>query len=100
MEYRYNPNGVCSTEMIFDINEDNIVKDLKVIGGCNGNLKGISSLIKGMKIDDIIVKLSDIKCGYKDTSCPDQIAKALKEYKIKQNSNIWPVMFTFTNVKC
>ena len=83
MEYRYNPNGVCSTEMIFDIDENNIVKDLKVIGGCNGNLKGISSLIKGMKIDDIIVKLSDIKCGYKDTSCPDQIAKALKEYKIK-----------------
>lgn len=83
MEYRYNPNGVCSTEMIFDINENNIVKDLKVIGGCNGNLKGISSLIKGMKLDDIIVKLSDIKCGYKDTSCPDQIAKALKKYKIK-----------------
>ena len=81
MEYRYNPNGVCSTEMIFDIDENNVVKDLKVIGGCNGNLKGISSLIKGMKIDDIIVKLSDIKCGYKDTSCPDQIAKALKEYK-------------------
>ena len=83
MEYRYNPNGVCSTEMIFDINENNIEKDLKVIGGCNGNLKGISSLIKGMKLDDIIVKLSDIKCGYKDTSCPDQIAKALKKYKIK-----------------
>ena len=78
MEYRYNPNGVCSTEMIFDINENNIVENLKVIGGCNGNLKGISSLIKGMKLDDIIVKLSDIKCGYKDTSCPDQIAKALK----------------------
>ena len=83
MEYRYKPNGVCSTEMIFDIDENDIVKDLKVIGGCNGNLKGISSLIKGMKIDDIIVKLSDIKCGYKDTSCPDQIAKALKEYKMK-----------------
>ena len=83
MEYRYKPNGVCSVEMIFDIDENDIVKDLKVIGGCNGNLKGISSLISGMKIDDIIVKLSDIKCGYKDTSCPDQIAKALKEYKMK-----------------
>ena len=84
MEYRYKPNGVCSTEMIFDIDENDIVKDLKVIGGCNGNLKGISSLITGMKIDDIIVKLSDIKCGYKDTSCPDQIAKALKEYLIQK----------------
>ena len=83
MEYRYKPNGVCSVEMIFDIDENDMVKDLKVIGGCNGNLKGISSLITGMKIDDIIVKLSDIKCGYKDTSCPDQIAKALKEYKMK-----------------
>lgn len=83
MEYRYKPNGVCSIEMIFDIDENDMVKDLKVIGGCNGNLKGISSLITGMKIDDIILKLSDIKCGYKDTSCPDQIAKALKEYKMK-----------------
>ena len=80
MEYRYRPNGVCSTEMIFDIDENNVVKELKVIGGCNGNLKGISSLVKGMKIDDIISKLSGIKCGYKNTSCPDQIAEALKGY--------------------
>ena len=80
MEYRYKPNGVCSTEMIFDIDENNVVKELKVIGGCNGNLKGISSLVKGMKLDDIISKLSGIKCGYKNTSCPDQIAEALKGY--------------------
>ena len=80
MEYRYRPNGVCSTEMIFDIDENNVVKELKVIGGCNGNLKGISSLVKGMKIDDIISRLSGIKCGYKNTSCPDQIAEALKGY--------------------
>ena len=82
MEYRFKPSGVCSTEMIFEI-ENNIVKDLKVIGGCNGNLKGISSLIKGMKIDDIIDKLSGIKCNFKDTSCPDQIAESLKAYKDK-----------------
>ena len=80
MEYRYTPKGVCSKEMIFDI-EDNIVKDLKVIGGCNGNLKGISSLIKGMDIDTIINKLKGIKCNLKDTSCPDQIAMALIYYK-------------------
>jgi len=80
MEYRYTPKGVCSKEMIFDI-EDNIVKDLKVIGGCNGNLKGISSLIKGMDIDTIINKLKGIKCNFKDTSCPDQIAMALINYK-------------------
>lgn len=81
MEYRYNPSGVCSTEMIFDIDENNIIRDLKVIGGCNGNLKGISSLVKGMKIDDVIAKLSNVKCGFKNTSCPDQIAKALIKYK-------------------
>ena len=79
MEYRYNPTGVCSKEMIFEI-ENNIVKDLKVIGGCNGNLKGITSLIKDMNINDVINKLSGIKCNFKNTSCPDQISKDLKEY--------------------
>lgn len=79
MEYRFYPRGVCSQEMIFDI-EDGVVKDLKVIGGCNGNLKGISSLIKGMKIEDIITKLEGIDCNGRGTSCPDQISKALKEY--------------------
>jgi len=82
MEYRYKTRGVCSTEMIFNIDEERqIVNDLKVINGCNGNLKGISALVKGMKIDEIIEKLSDIKCGFRDTSCPDQIARALMEFK-------------------
>ncbi len=81
MEYIYETHGVCSTEMIFDIDEaTHIVNDLKVINGCNGNLKGISSLVKGMKIEDIISKLSGITCGFRSTSCPDQIAQALKEY--------------------
>ena len=79
MEYVYTPKGVCSTKMIFDI-EDNIIKDLQVVNGCNGNLKGISSLVKGMKIEDVISKLSGITCGFRPTSCPDQIATALKEY--------------------
>ena len=82
MKGSYIPKGVCSTKMIFDI-EDNIIKDLQVVNGCNGNLKGISSLIKGMSVDEVISKLSDIKCGFRDTSCPDQIANALKEYKNK-----------------
>lgn len=85
MEYIYEPSGVCSTKMIFEINvKENIIEDLKVINGCNGNLKGISSLIKGMKIEEVIEKLSGITCGFKDTSCPDQIAKALMEYKTKE----------------
>lgn len=81
MEYRYKPSGVCSTEMIFNIDEQDIIQDLKVIGGCNGNLKGISKLITGIKVDDVIEKLSGIICGYRNTSCPDQISRALKEYK-------------------
>ncbi len=80
MEYRFKPSGVCSTEMIFDIDENDVITDLKVIGGCNGNLKGISALIKGMKVDEVQEKLKGITCGYRDTSCPDQIAKALAEY--------------------
>lgn len=80
MEYRYRPSGVCSQEIILNV-EGDIVKDIKVIGGCNGNLKGISSLAKGMKIDEVIEKLRGIKCGIKQTSCPDQISKALEEYK-------------------
>lgn len=81
MEYRYKTKGVCSTEMIFDIDENtNIINDLKVINGCNGNLKGISSLVRGMKIEDVISKLEGITCGFRSTSCPDQISRALKEY--------------------
>ena len=85
MEYRYKPTGVCSREMIFNINEDNTIESLEVIGGCNGNLKGIGRLIKGMKIDDVIERLEGVECNIKNTSCPDQIAEALKEYKSKNN---------------
>ena len=82
MEYIYKPKGVCSYEMIFDIDtKNNTINDLVVHGGCNGNLKGISSLIKGMKIEDVIKKLDGIKCGARNTSCPDQIAQALKGFK-------------------
>ena len=79
MEYRYKPTGVCTKEMIFDI-ENGIVKDLKVIGGCDGNIKGVASLIKGMPIEQVKEKLKGIKCGMKGTSCPDQISLALDKY--------------------
>ena len=85
MEYRYKPNGVCSSELIFDIDENNIVQDLKVIGGCNGNLKGIGQLLKGMKVEEVIKRLSGITCGFKPTSCPDQISKALEEF-VRENN--------------
>ena len=76
MEYR--PKGVCSQKITFDV-EDGKVKNVKFLGGCNGNLQGIASLVEGMHVEDVIEKLEGIKCGYKDTSCPDQLAKALEE---------------------
>lgn len=68
--------------MIFDI-ENGVVENLKVEGGCNGNLQGISSLVKGLPVDEIIDRLSGIRCGSKSTSCPAQIAEALKQFKEK-----------------
>lgn len=82
MEYTYTPKGVCSMQMIFDI-DGNIVKKLKIIGGCPGNTVGVSKLIEGKTIDEIIETLKGIDCGGRGTSCPDQIARALLEYKEK-----------------
>lgn len=79
MTFRYTPRGVCSRMMTFEI-ENGVVTDLKVEGGCNGNLKGISSLIKGLTTEQIIERLSGISCGGKGTSCPDQIARALEKF--------------------
>ena len=80
MQFKYKTRGVCSNEMRFEI-EDNIMKNLVVIGGCNGNLQGISALVEGMDIDEIINRLKGIRCGSKDTSCPDQLARALEVAK-------------------
>lgn len=80
MNYSYTPSGVCAVKMEFKI-EDNIIKDMKVIGGCPGNSLGIRSLCIGNDIDYVIDKLKNIRCGFKPTSCPDQISKALEQYK-------------------
>lgn len=80
MEYVYIPEGVCSQRMIFNI-ENNIIKSLKIIGGCAGNTVGLSKMLEGQNIDEVIKRLKGIPCGYKGTSCPDQIAKALEKYK-------------------
>ncbi len=77
MTYDYRPKGVCSQRMRFEI-EDGIVKNLTVDGGCNGNLKGICSLVEGMPAEDVIKKLEGIRCGMRPSSCPDQLAKAVK----------------------
>ena len=78
MKYTYTPHGVCSRQIELEV-EDGVVKNLKVIGGCNGNLQGISRLAEGMKVEDVIKRLKGIDCAGKGTSCPDQIAKALEE---------------------
>ena len=80
MEYRYRPQGVCSSEMIIEV-DNNIIKNIKVINGCDGNLKGISKLLMGMNIDEVIQRLKGIDCRSRGTSCPDQIATALEKIK-------------------
>ena len=74
----YKTHGVCSSMIHVELDGDKI-KDVDFVGGCNGNLQGISSLVKGMKVEKAIERLSGIKCGSKATSCPDQLAKALRE---------------------
>lgn len=75
---QYRPKGVCSQSIDFDI-EDNKVKNISFVGGCSGNLQGISRLIEGMDVNEAISRIEGIRCGFKSTSCPDQLAKALKE---------------------
>lgn len=76
----YKTKGVCSQKIDFEV-RDNKVYDVRFLGGCNGNLQGIGALVEGMDIDEAIARLSGIRCGFKSTSCPDQLAQALKTYK-------------------
>lgn len=82
MQYRYTPEGVCSYEILLDIEGDTI-NDVIVKGGCPGNALGIRNLLQGMKIEDAIKKMKGVRCGGKSTSCPDQIAKALEQIASK-----------------
>lgn len=81
---KYITNGTCSREINFEI-VDNKLHNVSYLGGCNGNLQGIGKLVEGMDIDEAIARLKGIKCGFKQTSCPDQLALALEEYK-RQNA--------------
>ena len=78
MQYEYKTKGTCSQRIFFEI-EDGKVKNVQFVGGCNGNLKGIAALVEGMNVEDVITRVEGIRCGMKATSCPDQLAKALKE---------------------
>ena len=78
MTIDYKTKGTCSSRMLIEV-EDGVVKSLQVTGGCNGNLQGLSKLVAGMKVGDDISRLGGIRCGFKPTSCPDQLAQALKQ---------------------
>lgn len=78
----YKTSGVCSKEIQFEI-EDNIIKSVNFVGGCSGNTQGISKLVEGMSVNEVINRLEGVKCGFRSTSCPDQLAQALKAYSEK-----------------
>ncbi|MDE6369741.1 MAG: TIGR03905 family TSCPD domain-containing protein [Muribaculaceae bacterium] len=78
MKYSYDTNGTCSRNIQFEITDDGLIGDVTFLGGCHGNLQGIAALLRGMKPEDAIARLEGIDCKGKGTSCPDQLAKALK----------------------
>lgn len=78
MNYEYKTQGTCSSKISFEL-DGNVVRNVKFTGGCNGNLKGISAIVDGMTVEEITKKLSGITCGFKRTSCPDQLAKAVEK---------------------
>ncbi|MBO5242272.1 MAG: TIGR03905 family TSCPD domain-containing protein [Lachnospiraceae bacterium] len=77
---RYKPNGVCSSAIDIEV-DGNTIRSVKFTGGCHGNLQGISRLVEGMQVEDAISRLKGIRCGFKNTSCPDQLAQALESIK-------------------
>lgn len=79
MTINYLTRGVCSRQITIEINDDGIIESVKFLGGCNGNTQGISALVKGMEVEEAIKRLEGIDCGGRGTSCPDQLANALKQ---------------------
>ena len=78
MTITYTPRGVCSRKFTIQV-EDGVIQDVQVVGGCSGNLQGLSALLKGMKVEEAVGRMEGIRCGGKPTSCPDQLARALKQ---------------------
>jgi uncharacterized protein (TIGR03905 family) len=77
MKFTYYPQGTCSSQIDFELDDQNVIRDVQFTGGCHGNLQGISVLVRGMAATEAVSKLQGIRCGYKNTSCPDQLANAL-----------------------
>ncbi|MBQ8836123.1 MAG: TIGR03905 family TSCPD domain-containing protein [Clostridia bacterium] len=80
MIYTFKPKGVCPAEIRIELDEDNIIRGINAVGGCSGNLQGISVLAEGMSASEAVKRLKGIRCSFKQTSCPDQIAQALEEF--------------------
>lgn len=78
MTYTYTPRGVCSRRMVVELSDNGVIENVRIDGGCNGNLQGISRLVQGMKAEEAIARMEGISCGGKGTSCPDQLAQALR----------------------
>ncbi len=85
MIYEFTPKGVCSRKISFDLSEDGVIQTIHFTGGCAGNLAGISRLVVGMKASEVIDRLKGTTCGFKSTSCPDQLSRALQEALDKTN---------------
>lgn len=85
MQYQYKTKGTCSRSITIEV-EDGMIQEVSFQGGCNGNLKGISSIVQGMPVDEVIKRLEGIPCGFRKTSCPDQLAKALRAMKAETRS--------------
>ncbi|WP_312281616.1 TIGR03905 family TSCPD domain-containing protein [Oscillibacter sp.] len=88
MTFTFHPRGTCSQEMHFRLNEENVIEELEVVGGCSGNLQGIAALLRGMDAREAVGRLKGIHCGMKSTSCPDQVAIALERELDRQASNL------------
>lgn len=84
MTYTFHPRGVCAQAMRVEVDDQGMIQKLKVVGGCSGNLQGIAALVRGMPAEEAIQRLKGIRCGFKDTSCPDQLARNLESAMHKQ----------------
>ena len=81
--YQYKTHGTCSQQILIDVNDDDVIENVQFIGGCTGNTQGVSKLVKGMKVDEVIARLKGIQCRA-GTSCPDQLAQALEQMKAQR----------------
>ena len=84
MTYTFHPRGVCAQAMRVEVDDQGLIQKLEVVGGCSGNLQGIAALVRGMPAEEAIQRLKGIRCGFKDTSCPDQLARNLESAMHKQ----------------